>query len=58
MAPGDYSVSIYEMDDGSECAVTLPPTTCAPGKHGAAGDSFITQQQHPATQGEGRWPGG
>ena len=52
-APGEYSVGVDEVDDGSECAAMLLSITCAPGKHAAAGEGFITQQHHLASQGEG-----
>ena len=51
-APGEYSVGVDEVDDGPECAAMLLSITCAPGKH-AASEGFITQQHHPASQGEG-----
>ena len=52
-ASGQYSVGVDEVDDESECAAMLLSITCAPGKHAAAGGGFITEQRHPASQGEG-----
>lgn len=60
MAPGaaigQYSVFMEWMTVVSMRDVL--PITCAPGKHPAAGEGFVTQRHPPVSQGEGRWPGG